>query len=157
MEFVMDKKPVDDFADDLFLDEPLTMSKKDLKEAEKLAKQEERWKKREERQAKKDQKEQEKWEKKQKDLSMDTTDKTAVSSWFITLCLTNIPVINVIYLLCMAIYPKNPQPKRSFAIAYLLYRLLVWILAITVLYVLLVLGTDFIDGILSFLEDYHLF
>lgn len=143
--------------DDLFQDEPLVMNMQDIKEAAKLAKQEERWKKKEEKQARKDQKEQEKWERRQADNTKDITDKVGVSDWFVTMCLTNIPVINVVYLLVTALNPKKPQPKRSFAVGYLLYRLLVWVLAFTIIYVLLMLGTDFVDGILSFLEDYHLF
>lgn len=142
--------------DDLFQDEPLVMSVQDIKEAAKLAKQEERWKKKEEKQARKDQKEQERWEKRQEANAKDVTDKVGVSNWFVTLCLTNIPVINVIYLIVTALNKNNPQPKRSFAVGFLLYRLLIWVLAFTILYVLLMLGTDFIDGILNFLDDYRL-
>lgn len=149
-------KPKEMPEDDLFQDEPLVMNMQDIKEAAKLAKQEERWKKREEKQARKDQKEQERWEKRQEANTKDVTDKVGVSNWFVTLCLTNIPVINVIYLLVMALNKNNPQPKRSFAVGFLLYRLLIWVLAFTILYVLLMLGTDFIDGILNFLDDYRL-
>lgn len=142
--------------DELFLDEPLVMNVQDLKEAAKLAKQEERWKRKEEKQAKKDQKEQERWERRQEDEAKDVTDKVGVSDWFVTLCLTNIPIINVLYLLFTAIRKQNPQPKRSFAVAYLLYRALVWVLAFTILYILLMMGTDFVDGIMSFLKAYNL-
>ena len=157
---VTDNKGNKDSLDDLFLDEPLVMSVQDVKEAAKLAKQEERWQKREEKQArkaeKKEQKEQQKWEKTQKENTLDIDDKVGVSNWFVTICLTNIPVVNVLYLLCVCLNKNKPQPKRSFAIAFILYRILVWILAFTLIYVLLMFGTDFVDGIMSFLADYNL-
>ena len=73
-----------------------------------------------------------------------------VGRWFQTLCIINIPVIGFIYIIIMALRRKTPYERKSFAIAYILFKLLVWILAISVIYCLYKVGINFIDGILQY-------
>lgn len=73
-----------------------------------------------------------------------------VGRWFQTLCIINIPVIGIIYIIIMALRRKTPYERKSFAIAYILYKLLVWILAISVIYCFYKVGINFIDGILQY-------
>lgn len=73
-----------------------------------------------------------------------------VGRWFQTLCIINIPVIGIIYIIIMALRRKTPYERKSFAIAYILYRFLVWILAIAIIYCLYKVGINFIDGILQY-------
>jgi len=73
-----------------------------------------------------------------------------IGQWFQILCFMNIPVFGFVYMFIMAVRRKTPPLKRSFAIAYLLYRILVLLLAVTILYVLYKLGLDFVDEMLKF-------
>ncbi len=73
-----------------------------------------------------------------------------VGQWFQTLCWINIPVIGFIYVIVLALRKKTPPQKRSFAIAYLLYRLLVLCIALTILYVLYKVGLSFVAEILRY-------
>ena len=76
-----------------------------------------------------------------------------VGQWFQILCITKVPVIGFIYMLVLAIRKKTPAYKKSFAIAYILYRLLVLALAVTILFVLYKVGLGFIDEILKYAGD----
>lgn len=73
-----------------------------------------------------------------------------VGQWFQTLCWMNIPVFGFFYMLVLAIRKKTPPQKKSFAIAYILYRILVLLLAVTILFVLYKIGLSFIDEILRY-------
>ena len=64
----------------------------------------------------------------------------------------NIPIIGFIYVLVLAFSKKTSEERKDFARGYLIYKVLVWILAIVLLYCLYKLGLGFVDGILSFIK-----
>ena len=72
--------------------------------------------------------------------------------WFQTICYMNIPIIGFIYVLVLAFSKKTSEERKDFARGYLIYKVLVWILAIVLLYCLYKLGLGFVDGILSFIK-----
>lgn len=76
----------------------------------------------------------------------------SVSQWFLSICWLKIPVIGFIYALFMAFSRKTPYEKRNFARGYILYRILVLLLSMTVLYVIYRIGLDFIDQLLSYVK-----
>lgn len=73
-----------------------------------------------------------------------------VGQWFQILCFMNIPVLGFFYMLVLAIRKKTPFQKKTFAIAYILYRLLVLLLSVTILFVLYRVGLSFVDEILKY-------
>jgi cation transporter-like permease len=73
-----------------------------------------------------------------------------IGEWFQTICWIKIPVFGFIYMLVLAIRKNTPKQKKSFAIAYLLYRILVLLLAFTILFVLYRIGLSFVDEILQY-------
>lgn len=73
-----------------------------------------------------------------------------VGQWFQTLCWSRIPIFGFFYMLVLAIRKKTPSQKKSFAIAYVLYRSLVMLLAFTILFVLYKVGLSFVDEILRY-------
>lgn len=76
-----------------------------------------------------------------------------VGQWFQTFCWMNIPIFGFFYMLVKAISKKTPEDKKAFATAYVLYRILVMVLAITVLIVLYRMGLGFVDGILQYVKE----
>ncbi len=76
-----------------------------------------------------------------------------IGNWFQTFCYMRIPIIGFIYILVMAFSKKTPEYKKEFAKGYILYKVLVWILAIVLLYCLYKVGLDFVDGMLSFIKE----
>ena len=76
-----------------------------------------------------------------------------IGNWFQTFCYMRIPVIGFIYILVMAFSKKTPEYKQEFAKGYILYKILVWILAIVLLYCLYKVGLDFVDGMLSLIKE----
>ena len=76
-----------------------------------------------------------------------------IGNWFQTFCYMRIPVIGFIYILVMAFSKKTPEYKKEFAKGYILYKVLVWILAIVLLYCLYKVGLDFVDGMLSLIKE----
>lgn len=76
-----------------------------------------------------------------------------IGNWFQTFCYMRIPVIGFIYILVMAFSKKTPEHKKEFAKGYILYKVLVWLLAIVLLYCLYKVGLDFVDGMLSFIKE----
>ena len=73
-----------------------------------------------------------------------------IGHWFQMICFIKIPVFGFFYILVLALRKKTPQRRRTFAIAYLLYRVLVLLLAVTILYVLYKVGLGFVDEILRY-------
>ncbi|MCI8563778.1 MAG: hypothetical protein HFH69_09695 [Lachnospiraceae bacterium] len=73
-----------------------------------------------------------------------------VGQWFQVLCFMNVPVLGFIYMLILAIRKKTPPYKKSFAVAYILYRILVMTLAVIILFILYKVGLSFIDEILKY-------
>lgn len=73
-----------------------------------------------------------------------------IGQWFQLICFVKIPVFGFFYILVLALRKKTPKRKRTFAIAYLLYRILVLLLALTILYILYKVGLGFVDEILRY-------
>ena len=72
--------------------------------------------------------------------------------WFQMICWMKIPVIGFIYMLGLVISRKTPEDKKNFILGYMLYKLLVWTLAIVIAYVLYKAGLSFIDGMLQYIS-----
>lgn len=70
--------------------------------------------------------------------------------WFQTICFMRIPIIGFVYILVLALSKKTPIEKKSFAKAYIIYKVLVWVLAAALLYCLYKVGLNFLDGILQY-------
>lgn len=75
-----------------------------------------------------------------------------LGQWFQTICWMHIPVIGFWYLVIVAIRKKTPKEKKVFAKAYILFRILVLILACTLLYIFYQMGLSFIEQILSYIN-----
>lgn len=75
-----------------------------------------------------------------------------VGHWFQTFCWMHIPIFGFWYMVVMALRKKNSEERRAFAKAYVLYRFLVFLLAITILYVLYQMGLSFLEQILSYVD-----
>ena len=73
-----------------------------------------------------------------------------IGKWFQTICFMNVPVVGFFYMLVLAVRKKTPTARKDFAKAYLLYRVLVLFLALTILFLLYKIGLDFVDGILKY-------
>lgn len=71
-------------------------------------------------------------------------------SWFQTICWLNIPVFGFFYMFIMLVRKNTPRHKKNFIIGYIMYKVLVWLLAIVLLYWLYKTGINFIDGILKY-------
>lgn len=74
-----------------------------------------------------------------------------VHSWFVTFMCMNIPVIGWIYLLILALSPSM-GPRRDFAKAYLLYKLVFLLLSLAIIAVALHYGLLFLDKLLAYME-----
>ncbi len=72
-----------------------------------------------------------------------------VSQWFLSICWMNIPLIGFVYALVLAFGRKTPRDKKNFAKGYILYRLLVLLLAVTIMYIIYKVGLSFVDELLS--------
>ena len=75
-----------------------------------------------------------------------------LGQWFQTICWMHIPVIGFWYLVIVAIRRKTPKEKKTFAKAYILFRILVLILAFTILYIFYRMGISFLEQILSYIN-----
>lgn len=75
-----------------------------------------------------------------------------IGQWFLTICWMHIPVIGFWYLVIVAIQRKTPKEKKAFAAAYILFRILVLILAVTILYIFYRMGLSFVEQILSYIN-----
>ncbi len=73
-----------------------------------------------------------------------------IGRWFQTICWVNIPIIGFIYLLVLLISKNTSKHRKDFILGYLLYKFLVWTLAIILVYGLYKMGIDFIDGMLEY-------
>lgn len=76
---------------------------------------------------------------------------TEASSWFQIICWLNIPVFGFFYMLVLLIRKRTPSHKKNFIIGYIMYKALVWLLAIVLVYWLYKTGLDFIDGMLKYI------
>lgn len=75
-----------------------------------------------------------------------------IGQWFQTICWMHIPIIGFWYLVIMAIRRKTPKEKKAFAKAYILFRILVLTLALTILYIFYRMGLSFVEQILSYIN-----
>lgn len=75
-----------------------------------------------------------------------------VGRWFQTICWLKIPIIGFIYMIKLALSRKTPTDKKNFILGYLMYKVLVWLLAVILVYCLYKVGLDFIDGMLQFVS-----
>lgn len=73
------------------------------------------------------------------------------SSWFQTICWLNIPVFGVIYMFILLIRKSTPSHKKNFITGYIMYKILVWLLAIVLVYWLYKTGLGFIEGMLGYI------
>lgn len=73
-----------------------------------------------------------------------------VHSWFVTFMCMNIPLIGWLYLFILAFSAKGP--KKEFARAYILYKLVFLILALAILAVAFHYGMLFLDKVLAYME-----
>ena len=62
-----------------------------------------------------------------------------IGQWFQTFC-------------CMHVRKRTPEEKKTFARAYVLYRVLVMLLALTILYVFYRMGLSFVEQILAYID-----
>ncbi len=72
--------------------------------------------------------------------------------WFQTFCWMHIPIIGFWYMVVVAIRKKSSPEKRAFARAYVLYRILVLLLALTILYIFYRMGLSFVEQILMYID-----
>lgn len=75
-----------------------------------------------------------------------------VGYWFQIFCWMHIPIFGFWYMVVTALRRKNSEEKRAFARAYVLYRVLVFILALTLLYVFYRMGVSFLEQILAYID-----
>lgn len=84
-----------------------------------------------------------------------SADAAAVSvpvrHWFVTLMCMNIPIIGWIYLMILACSPSK-GPRRDFAKAYLLYKLVFLLLSLAILAVAVHYGLEILDKLLAYME-----
>lgn len=78
-----------------------------------------------------------------------------MGTWFQTFCWMHIPVVGFWYMVVIACRRKTPKEKKAFARAYILYRLLVLLLACTLLYIFYRMGLSFVEQILSYMEAHQ--
>ena len=76
---------------------------------------------------------------------------TPVHRWFFTFMCMNIPIIGWIYLLFLAFSKKYPE-RKSFARAYLFYKLIFLSVSVLILGVLIYIGLDLLDQLLAYME-----
>lgn len=77
--------------------------------------------------------------------------KEDISGWFYTFMCMNIPIIGWIYLLRLAFGKRHPE-KRSFARAYLIYKLVFFLIGFLILAVLAYAALDVLDELLAYME-----
>ncbi|MDE6851322.1 MAG: hypothetical protein K2J67_02390 [Lachnospiraceae bacterium] len=78
-----------------------------------------------------------------------------MGTWFLTFCWMHIPIIGFWYMVIVALRKRTPKEKKAFARAYILYRILVLILACTILYIFYRMGLSFLEQILSYMEGHQ--
>ena len=74
-----------------------------------------------------------------------------VHRWFVTLMCMNIPVIGWLYLIILALSPSK-GPRREFAKAYLLYKLLFLTITLIILARAFHYGMELLDKVLAYME-----
>ena len=77
--------------------------------------------------------------------------RSSIQSWFNTFMIMNIPIIGWIYLLILAL-KKNSDQRKDFARAYLVYKLVFFLVALGILIVLMYSGMEVIDRLLRYMN-----
>jgi hypothetical protein len=85
-------------------------------------------------------------------VAFDDAEGVSVSQWFLSVCWMKIPIVGFLYVLVLALHPKTHLAKKNFARGYLIYKALVWILSLTILYVLYKIGLNLVDQVLSLVQ-----
>ena len=75
-----------------------------------------------------------------------------IGQWFQTFCWMHIPIFGFWYMVVLAVRKRTPEEKKTFARAYVLYRVLVMLLALTILYVFYRMGLSFVEQILAYID-----
>ena len=79
------------------------------------------------------------------------SDDAQVHTWFFTFMCMNIPIIGWIYLLYLA-FSKKRTERRSFARAYLFYKLIFLLVSVLILGILIYIGLGYLDQLLAYME-----
>lgn len=74
-----------------------------------------------------------------------------IHQWFFTFMCMNIPIIGWFYLFYLAFSKKYPY-RRSFARAYLFYKLIFLVISAVILGILIYIGLDLLDQLLAYME-----
>lgn len=91
-------------------------------------------------------------EKKPKDSKpLAASGPVPVRRWFVTLMCMNIPIVGWIYLIILAC-SRSKGPRRDFAKAYLLYKLVFLLLSLAILAVALHYGLELLDQVLAYMD-----
>ena len=75
-----------------------------------------------------------------------------IGQWFQTFCWMHIPIFGFWYMVVLAVRKRTPEEKKTFARAYVLYRVLVMLLALTILHVFYRMGLSFVEQILAYID-----
>lgn len=79
------------------------------------------------------------------------SDHTQIHTWFFTFMCMNIPIVGWIYLLYLA-FSKKQTERRSFARAYLFYKLIFLLVSVLILGILVYIGLGYLDQLLAYME-----
>lgn len=77
--------------------------------------------------------------------------RSPIRSWFNTFMIMNIPIIGWFYLLILALR-KDTDQRRDFARAYLVYKLVFFLVALGILIVLMYTGMEMADRLLRYMN-----
>lgn len=88
---------------------------------------------------------------KARDISPASLASASVSSWFFTFMCMNLPVAGWIYLIYLAFSKKKPE-RRNFARAYLFYKLVFLAISAVILGILVYIGLELLDELLTYME-----
>lgn len=77
--------------------------------------------------------------------------RSSIRSWFNTLMIMNIPIVGWIYLLVLALR-KNSDQRKDFARAYLVYKMVFFLVALGILIVLMYTGMEVADRLLRYMN-----
>lgn len=75
-----------------------------------------------------------------------------MGAWFQTICWVHIPIFGFWYMVVLAIRKKTPQEKKDFARGYILYKILVYLMALTILYIFYRMGLSFVESVLRYVD-----
>lgn len=79
------------------------------------------------------------------------SEQESVSTWFLTFMSMNIPIVGWFYLFRLAFSKKHTQ-RQNFARAYLFYKLIFLAVSALILGILIYVGLDMLDQILTYME-----